>query len=215
MSAGRPLGADDLRVLFRQLSDELTRVHAAVDLYVVGGAAIAFTVDLARTTRDVDAVLFPREDAESATIRLAAARVGRANGLTDDWLNDGAKGFVPAGTDADLDPVFQTEYLRVYAASAPRLLAMKVDAGRGTDREDLVLLADHLGLSDAEAVLDVAERELGRPLAVRSQYFVQEVMATRISPGGYTLPRPPSAGRWLGHAPTAPSTPSGLEPPAL
>lgn len=142
------------------------------EVYVVGGAAIAIAFDARRATRDVDAVFEPKQ-----AIYAAADEVGSELGLPPGWLNDGVKGFV-AGPDADAATVLEVPGLRVLVASPRILLAMKVLAHRvGEDDDDVRLLARELGLTDAQAVLGVAEEAYGDRLDAAARFFVEELFA--------------------------------------
>lgn len=65
---------------FRVLYFELGRSAVRAQVFVVGGAAVALAYDERRATVDVDAVFAP---------------VAEQLGLEEDWLNDGAKSFMP------------------------------------------------------------------------------------------------------------------------
>jgi hypothetical protein len=143
------------------------------EVYVVGGAAIAIAFDARRATRDVDAVFEPKQE-----VYAAADEVGVELGLPPGWLNDGVKGFV-AGPDDAAATALEVPGLRVLVASPRILLAMKVLAHRiGEDDDDVLLLARELGLTDADAVLAVAEEVYGDRLDVAARFFVEELFAT-------------------------------------
>jgi hypothetical protein len=143
------------------------------DMYVVGGAAIALAFDERRATRDIDAVFVPKTE-----VYAAADRVADDLGLPDGWLNDAVKGFL-AGDDPDAVQVLDLRGLRCQVASPRMLLALKVLAHRvGEDDDDVRLLAGHLGLADADAVLDVVTGVLGEHrLTAQAQFFVEQVLA--------------------------------------
>ena len=84
---------------------------------------MALAYDTRRSTSDVYAVFVP-----TAAVRAAARRVAERLDLDMDWLNDGAKAFVP-GDDPITSNVFEGKYLRVAAASPRFLLAMKLLSG--------------------------------------------------------------------------------------
>lgn len=67
---------------------------------------MAMAYDTRRSTSDVDAVFVP-----TIEVRAAARRVAERLDLDADWLNDGAKAFVP-GEDPDQSNVFEGEYLQ-------------------------------------------------------------------------------------------------------
>jgi hypothetical protein len=142
------------------------------EMYVVGGAAIALAYDTRRATRDIDAVFEPKD-----AIYEAAAEVAEQLALPPGWLNDAVKGFL-AGEDPRAAPVLEVPGLRCLAASARMLLAMKVLAHRvGVDEQDVLLLADELGLSSASDVLAVAEEVFGDRLDPAARFFVEELFA--------------------------------------
>lgn len=142
------------------------------DLYLVGGAAMAVAYDARRMTADVNAVFEPK-----MLVYEAAAAVAEEMGLPPDWLNDGVKTFL-VGDDPYEGPSFDLPGLRVQAASPQMLLTLKVLAARvGEDDDDVALLARMLGMSDAEAVLDLVVGIAGeRRVAARSSFFVRAVL---------------------------------------
>ena len=140
-------------------------------VFVVGGAAMALAFDARRTTRDVDAVFEPKEQVHDAA-RVVAADLA----LPNDWLNHAVKGFVP-GTDPDAIPVFEEPGLAVSAASAPFALAMKLRAARvEQDADDILYLAQLLGLKTSAEVLDVARRRYAESdIPPRARFLVEEI----------------------------------------
>ena len=143
------------------------------ELYVVGGAAIAIALafDERRATRDIDAVFEPK-----LVVYEEAARVADELGLANGWLNDGVEGFL-AGPDPWPTSVFEVPGLRVQSASAQMLLALKCLAHRlGEDDDDVRLLAGHLGLTDADEVVDLVVRVFGDAVDPRVELFVREVL---------------------------------------
>ncbi|MDQ3006344.1 MAG: hypothetical protein M3R47_13305 [Chloroflexota bacterium] len=90
------------------------------------------------STRDVDAViLFPRE---AKIVRELARQVAEENDWPEDWLNDGAKGYLVGISKGDI--LFQAPGIEVSAPSLEQLLAMKLSAWR-----------DDLDISDARRLL--------------------------------------------------------------
>lgn len=163
---------DEIVAALTALGARLSERGIEGEVYVVGGAAIAMAFDARRATRDVDAVFEPKQE-----VYAAADEVGVEMGLPPGWLNDGAKGFV-AGPDDQASTVLEVPGLRVLVASPRILLAMKVLAHRiGEDDDDVRLLARALGLSDAAAVLAVAEAVYGDRLDAAARFFVEELFA--------------------------------------
>ena len=165
---------DRLEILdhLRTLGQHLERRGLQGDLYVVGGAVMALAYDARRTTRDVDAVFEPK-----TTIYEVAALVAQERGLPPEWLNDAVKGLL-AGPDPYRTEIFELPGVRVEAASAQMLLALKVLAHRrDVDADDLRLLARHLDLRRPADVLDLAERLLApQRLTLESALFVEEAL---------------------------------------
>ena len=154
------------------LAGDLQARGLSADMYVVGGAAIALAFDERRATRDIDAVFVPKTE-----VYAAAARVGEERGLPDGWLNDAVKGFL-GGDDPEATSILDLPGLRCQVASPRVLLGLKVLAHRvGEDDEDVRLLARHLGLDDADGVLDVVTATVGEArLTPAARFFVEQVM---------------------------------------
>jgi len=135
-----PLSAQDIRHAFAALSDELKTQGTSAELVVVGGAALVLLFAARQSTKDVDAY-FVRP--EASVVRLAAEAVAERLALPEDWLNDGAKGYLLGVTTGDV--LFQSANLTVRAASTTQLLAMKLMAWRdAVDRSDARLLLSEL-----------------------------------------------------------------------
>jgi hypothetical protein len=135
-----PLSAADIREAFARLAEELAREHQRAELVVVGGAALVLLFSARDSTKDVDA-LFIRP--EASRVRAAAARVAELLALPDDWLNDGAKGYMVGISSGET--LYDTPSLLVRAASTEQLLAMKLCAWRDAiDRADARLLLSTL-----------------------------------------------------------------------
>ena len=169
------LGRDEIRQAFVVLDEELASVSVRASVFVVGGAAMAIAYDARRSTVDVDAVFVP-----AAQVREAAARAGERLGLAADWINDGAKAFMP-GDDPEQTIVFEGEHLQVAAASPRYLLAMKMLASRvDRDADDIRLLYRLSGLSTVEDGLEVVERAYpAYAIPPRTRYLLEEMFPSR------------------------------------
>jgi Nucleotidyltransferase of unknown function (DUF6036) len=135
-----PLSSADIRTAFDALSAEFEHDRERAEIVVVGGAAVVLLFEARETTKDVDAYfLVPN----ASRIRAAAASVAQRLDLPEDWLNDGAKGFLVGVTRGEL--LFESPYLIVRAASFEQLLAMKLAAWRdAVDRDDARILLSRM-----------------------------------------------------------------------
>lgn len=157
---------------FTALNDELVRAGIKGEVGIVGGAAMLLGFNAREATRDVDAVFEP-----ASALRAAALRVADAQGLPADWLNDAAKGYMPADTQPRT-LLLELPNLSVWTPPPQYLLAMKAIAARfdSQDAADLRTLVRHLGLQRVEDVLEVVERYYPRnQIPARTQFFLEEL----------------------------------------
>jgi hypothetical protein len=141
-----PLSAAQIHEAFDTLADELARDHQRAELIVVGGAALVLLFHARDSTKDVDACFLRPE---ASRVREAASRVASRLDLPDDWLNDGAKGYMVGISSGEI--LYDTPSLMVRAASTEQLLAMKLCAWRDAiDRSDAELLLSKLQLTKKE-----------------------------------------------------------------
>lgn len=109
-----------------------------VQLTLVGGAVMVLRFNARLSTRDVDAVILqPRE---ARLVRELARQVADEFEWIEDWLNDGAKGYLVGISDGPI--LFQSSGIEARAPSMEQLLAMKLSAWR-----------DDIDISDARRLL--------------------------------------------------------------
>jgi hypothetical protein len=109
-----------------------------IQLTLVGGAVMVLRFDARPSTRDVDAViLLPRE---AKIVRDLAKQVAEEHDWPEDWLNDGAKGYLVGISNGPI--VFQAAGIEARAPSMEQLLAMKLCAWR-----------DDIDISDARRLM--------------------------------------------------------------
>lgn len=138
---------------------------ARIELLVFGGAALVLLYGARETTKDVDAVVLGTGDA--ASLKAAAGSIATHLGLPEDWLNDGAKGYLHGVSKGPI--LLETPTLLVRAPAAEQLLAMKLCAWRDDlDVEDARLLLTKLE-GERSAVWGYVEPYLvpGRELKAR------------------------------------------------
>lgn len=109
-----------------------------IELVAVGGAVMVLAYNARQATHDIDvAILSPRE---ARIVRDLAKKVAAERGWADDWLNDGAKGYL-VGISAGA-VIFSATGIEVRAPTVEQLLAMKLSAWR-----------DDVDISDARRLL--------------------------------------------------------------
>ena len=131
------LDRDRLGRLLDALNDRLRRANVRASLYLVGGAAMLLAYGRTRATSDVDV----RIDAANEAVTAAVADVAAEHGLEYDWLNQHAAACIPREADRRAPTLYNTPNLVITGASAEHLLAMKLEAGRRTDVDDIPYVA--------------------------------------------------------------------------
>lgn len=159
------LGQDDFRKAFRGIGERLRRQGIVGHIYLVGGAAMALAYDAERVTRDADALIVEAH----RPITRASVEVAEELGLPRSWLNEQASAYLPRGPDPTAPLVFDHPNLKVTAASAQFVLAMKARAARPRDLVDLQHLAELLELTRLEDLVAVHDAVFpGEPLPART-----------------------------------------------
>jgi len=132
---------------------------------------MALAYDARRATVDVDAIFVPVTE-----VRKAAALVAERRQIEEEWLNDGAKAFMP-GSDPERIGVFEGDHLSVAAASPRYLLAMKLLASRlERDQDDIRFLYGLCGFTTATEGLDLIQSTYpNRAIAPRVQFLLEEM----------------------------------------
>jgi hypothetical protein len=140
---------------------------------------MALAYDARRAPVDVDATFLP-----AAQVREAARRVADEFGLEPDWLNDGAKAFMP-GNEPDQVSVFEGKNLSVAAASPRYLLAMKLLAARvDRDQDDIRALYGLCGFTTVEEGLRLLETTYpSHVIAPRAQFLLEAMFPARKREG--------------------------------
>jgi predicted nucleotidyltransferase len=131
-----------------RLGDHLRAADVVADLHIVGGAVMVTEYDARDATADVDAFSYEPHGA----VERAAAAVAAEMRLPRSWLNQQASSYVPRHADWHRSSSFDHPNLHVYAIAPEQLLAMKVQAGRPTDAEDIATLCGILGITTVDDV---------------------------------------------------------------
>lgn len=128
------LSKKQIEEAFKVLSTQLGKPKTPYELFIVGGAALVLLFNARETTKDVDIVQI------DPAIRVASRKVAAQLDLPEDWINDGAKGYVHGIAKGEV--IFRSSTLIIRTLALPQLLAMKLCAWR-----------DDLDIEDARLVL--------------------------------------------------------------
>lgn len=128
------------------------RVDATI--IVAGGATMGYVYDARPSTRDVDALVQPKD-----AVLAAAAEVAATEGLPADWLNDRFAMFWPHHGEPDFSLVVQHGTVTIRYAGPHVMLAMKMLASvRGRrDTDDLSHLLEPAGVSSIQQAIEIFE----------------------------------------------------------
>lgn len=165
------LSGERIRELFAALDRELARRAVVGEVGLLGGAVMCLVFQARESTKDVDAVFAPTRE-----MRAAARTVAGRFGISEDWLNDAAKGFLE--TSPPRVPVLDLPNLRVWAPTAEYMLAMKCVSARFDthDAGDVAFLVRHLGLAAPDEVFERITRYYPRErVPPRARFLVEEL----------------------------------------
>ena len=165
------LSKDEILKLFADLNGVLRQSGQKGEIGIVGGAVMCLVFNARNATRDVDAIFEP-----SQVIRRAAAQIAKDHGLSEDWLNDAAKGFLVEGFRREVVETYSN--LLIWAPEAQYMLAMKCMSARWetSDKDDVIFLIKHLGLKNVHAVFEIIETYYPKKLIpAKTQFFIEEL----------------------------------------
>ncbi len=140
--------------LLALLAARLDERGVVATITIAGGATMGYVYDARPSTRDVDALLQPKD-----AVLQAAAEVADAEGLSDDWLNDKFAMFWPHHGEPDISRIERHGTVTIQYAGPRVMLAMKMLASvRGRrDADDLVHLIDPAGVTNVGEAIEIFE----------------------------------------------------------
>ncbi|MCI0586267.1 MAG: hypothetical protein L0323_05450 [Planctomycetes bacterium] len=158
----------------RKLDARLGARGERAEFFLLGGAVMCVVHRARPATKDVDAWF-----TEPRAVRAAAGEVAAEMGLPENWLNDAAKGFLPANAGYEGWEAFP--HLTVSTVDDRTLLAMKCAAARTEeDAADIRFLTDRLGLRTSAEVLSVVTAYYPQELLpVRARLLLEEMLDER------------------------------------
>lgn len=168
------LSKSDIKRLLGKLDDKLADRGQKCEILVLGGAALILEWNIRDLTQDVDALF-----SDGELVRSLREEIAREEGLSDEWLNDGVKGYVDTEPE-DKKILYAGDALSVYRPPAKYLLAMKAQAARigaeESDKEDLKFLIKHCGIESADEVIDIVEKYYPkRSIETKTKFFVESL----------------------------------------
>lgn len=122
----------------------------SLDVYLFGGANMVHLVAARSRTEEVD--VGARTD---HVVDRIMARVGAEFDFPANWIDTQSHRFLPPAADPEEWTVLDLPNLRVGAASARRMLAMKLAAARAKDWPDVHDLIQRTGITTAAEALDI------------------------------------------------------------
>ena len=169
------LTRDDIIEGWIRLGELAVADGQSIELVVVGGAVMAVYFRSRDATADVDAIFEPARET-----RAWAARVAEEKHWPEDWLNDGAKGYVTQ--DSHGPTIHQSNGISVRTVSIPHLLAMKLMAWRDdVDFSDAARLLTELrrdpsvDVSNPEKLLELVDPFFIEVHRLKAKYAVEEL----------------------------------------
>lgn len=141
------INREEIIAAFERLGQLALTRGIKIELALVGGALMVLRYAARASTRDVDAVILAPP--EASTVRELAQTIAAEHDWPEDWLNDGAKGFL-IGLSAG-PVIFAAPGIEVRSPALGQLLAMKLSAWRDdVDIADARRLLQEMSGSRAE-----------------------------------------------------------------
>ena len=167
-------GRAEIQDALDELSEALARDRRRAHIHMVGGGAMIMLYGRRSLTGDIDVAVAEGHGSVLEVVR----RIAASRGWPSTWLNDQAAMYRPRAPDPAPRPLYSSPSLTVMGASPEYMLAMKLQAARGADAEDLRLLLGECGISAPEEALTVHDRLFpDRPAGDRQRRFLSMVLA--------------------------------------
>lgn len=160
----------EIKQYLNELNSELEKSSVKGEICIVGGAAMCLAFNAREATKDIDAVFAPK-----MIIYDAAKRIAKKHGLSENWINNGVKGFLTPGIK--FEALISFSHLNVLVAKPEYILAMKCLASRTEiDIDDIKFLIRLLGMKKKEEVLSILENVYpGRLIEPKVMYVLEGI----------------------------------------
>lgn len=146
---------EEILAALRLLGQYAQEEGIKLEVSIYGGAAFMLAYNTRDATRDVDAILIPREEGERLVKKVATEMV-----LEEDWLNSNVSIFLSPKVEAKrrLSEIEDQTGLIIQVPTAKYLLAMKALACRKAigsyqgDMADLSFLIEKMGIQTVDEI---------------------------------------------------------------
>ena len=157
-----------------ELSEALARDRHRAHIHMIGGGAMIMLYGRRSLTGDIDVAIAEGH----GPVLDAVRRIAERRGWPSTWLNEQAAMYRPQAPDPAPQPLYSSPSLVVMGASPEYMLAMKLQAARGGDADDLRLLLGQCGVHAAEDALAIHDKLFpDRPAGDRQRRFLAMVLA--------------------------------------
>lgn len=164
------LTKNDILRYFDALNEHLKKRNINGEIIMCGGASLSCIYNARNTTHDIDAVFKPTDD-----FREIISQIAEEHSLTDDWINDGVKGFLTSNMTSTVYKEYSN--LIVQSIDADCLLALKLISARAYshDKLDSICLMKYIGIKTEKEMFDIVDKYIPeQQQSLRSYYFAKE-----------------------------------------
>ena len=173
LDTNQSMDREDIKRYLEVLNIELKNRNVQGEISIVGGAVMCLCYEARISTTDIDAIFEPK-----MIIYECAKVVARNHNLSDDWLNDGVKGFL--SSKGDFFEYAEMSNLKIYVASPEYMLAMKCLSARlesFNEFEDIKFLLGYLKISTFEEAFAILKKfyPVDR-YKVKIEYALREIL---------------------------------------
>lgn len=170
------LAKQEIIAALTRLGELAAAEHETLQLVLVGGAVMALAYNARLSTQDVDAFILPPPDA--ARLRHWVSVVAAEIGWAENWLNDGAKGFVHGYKAGNV--LLAANGITVRQLAPEQLLAMKLSAWRDdTDINDARRLLLEFDGAELEDIWRTLEPFLIPGSELKARYALEDLWNAR------------------------------------
>jgi hypothetical protein len=169
------LNQKQIKNLFTLLNTELKKQNTKGEIGICGGAVMCLVFQCRESTKDIDGIFEPTKE-----IRKAACKIAGQHNLSEDWLNDAAKGFF--FKDPPKQEVLELSNLRIWAPTADYMLAMKCISARydSHDQGDVTFLIEHLELKSEQDVFSIIQKYYpNEQIPAKTQFLIEELFSRK------------------------------------